>query len=63
MLSVLMFFYSETELLHNTAETVGRKMGLMGTKKEGVHFFWFLLDVTNIIVLLKTQDFFPTLVI
>lgn len=55
-----MFFYSETELLHNTAEMVGMKMGLMGIK--GVSF-WFLLYVTNIIVLLKTQDSFSNTVL
>lgn len=55
-LSVILLFYSETELLHNTAKKVGMRMGLIGTKK-GVSF-WFLLYVTNIIVLLKNTGFF-----
>lgn len=59
---VILLFYSETELLHNTAKKVGMRMGLIGTKK-GVSF-WFLLYVTNIIVLLKKHRiFFPRLVL
>lgn len=53
---VVLLFYSQTESLHNTAEMVGTRVGLIGMKK-GV-LFWFLLYVTNIIVLLKKQDFF-----
>lgn len=53
---VILLFYSETELLHSTAKKVGMRMGLIGTKK-GVSF-WFLLYVTNIIVLLKNTGFF-----
>lgn len=43
ILSVAMFVYSETELLHNTAETVGRKMGLMGQKRGSFFFVCFYL--------------------
>lgn len=53
---IILLFYSETELLHNTAEMVGMRMGLIGTKKGGS--FWFLLYVTNIIVLLKKHRIF-----
>lgn len=39
---IILLFYSETELLHNTAEMVGMRMGLIGTKR-GVHFgFYFM---------------------
>ena len=53
---VVMLFYSQTESLHNTAEMVGMRVGLIGTEK-GVSF-WFLLYVTDIIELIKKQDFF-----
>lgn len=36
---VVMLFYFKTELLHNTAEMVGMRMGLIGTKRGFILVF------------------------
>lgn len=59
---VILLFYSETELLHNTAKKVGMRMGLIGTKKGGFILVFTLCNEHNCVIK-KHRIFFPTLVL
>lgn len=54
-LSVVMLFYSKTELMHNTAEMVGMRMGLIGTKR-GFILVFTLCNKHNCVI--KNTGFF-----
>lgn len=54
-MSVIMLFYSETELMHNTAEMVGMRMGLIWTKR-GFILVFTLCNKHNCVI--KNTGFF-----
>lgn len=55
---VVMLFYSQTESLHNTAEMVGMRVGLIGTKRGFI--LVFTLCNRHNCVIKKNRIFFPT---
>lgn len=59
---VILLFYSETELLHNTAKKVGDENGFDRDKKGGFILVFTLCNEHNCVIK-KHRIFFPTLVL